>query len=80
MKPLTSLPLSPTSAITFTSASILREIMPMSVLLPTPLPENIPILWPLPQVSSESIAFTPIVTGSFIWGRSNGFDGAHCAG
>ena len=40
MKSRTSRPRSPTSAITFTSASVFRAIIPRSVLFPTPLPEK----------------------------------------
>ena len=38
--------------------------MPSIVLLPTPLPLKMPILWPLPQVSSASMVRTPVAIGS----------------
>ena len=56
---LTSRPRSPIRAITLMSALVLRANIPMSVLLPTPLPANIPILCPLPTVRSPSTALTP---------------------
>ena len=59
-KPRTSRPRSPTSASTTTSAAVPRAIMPSSVLLPTPLPPNSPMRWPRPQVSSASMARTPV--------------------
>ena len=56
---LTSLPRSPISAITFISAFVFLANIPISVLFPTPLPANIPILCPLPTVIKPSTAFTP---------------------
>ena len=41
---LTSRPRSPISAITFISALVFLANIPISVLFPTPLPANIPIL------------------------------------
>jgi hypothetical protein len=49
--------------ITFTSASVFRAIIPSRVLLPTPAAANNPIRCPSPQVSSESMARTPIEIG-----------------
>ena len=60
IKSPTSRPLSPIKAITLTSARPWRAIIPKRVLLPTPLPEKMPTLWPSPQVSKLSIAFTPV--------------------
>ena len=60
IKSKTSLPLSPISAITLTSASAVFAIIPKVVLLPTPLPANIPTLWPSPQVINPSIALIPV--------------------
>ena len=40
----------PTSASTVTPAEVPRAIMPIRVLLPTPLPPKIPTRWPRPQV------------------------------
>ncbi|MNC27428.1 hypothetical protein D3C75_756000 [compost metagenome] len=75
MKSSTSLPRSPIKAITFTSAEVLRAIMPIRVLLPTPDPAKIPTRWPLPIVSKPSIALTPILIGSCTLGRFSGLDG-----
>ncbi len=60
IKSRTSRPLSPINAMTLTSALQYRLIMPSKVLLPTPLPEKIPILWPSPHVRSPSIARIPV--------------------
>ena len=50
-----------------------RAIIPSSVLLPTPLPPNKPILCPRPQVRSPSIAVTPVPSGVVIDARDSGF-------
>ena len=71
----TSRPRSPTSASTLTSASEVRAISPNSVLLPTPLPEKMPILWPLPQVSSPSKLRMPNTNGSVMRFRLSGGGG-----
>ena len=63
MNSWTSRPRSPIRAITLTSASQLRAIMPSSVLLPTPEPAKMPMRWPLPQVSRPSMARTPVASG-----------------
>jgi hypothetical protein len=68
----TSLPRSPTSARTFTSASLLRAISPSSVLFPTPLPEKMPIRCPRPQVSRPSKQRRPKIIGSVIGLRCRG--------
>ena len=62
----TSRPRSPTSASTVRSALVLRAIMPISVLLPTPLPPKIPMRWPRPQVRNASTARMPQPIGSRI--------------
>ncbi len=72
---LTSLPLSPINVITFTSAFVLRAIIPIVTLLPTPLPANIPSLCPLPTVSKPSMALIPVCKGEFILILSNGLGG-----
>ena len=77
---LTSLPRSPTSAITLRSAFTFRAIIPISVDLPTPEPAKIPILCPLPIVRSPSIAFTPSSIGSCIFGLVSGFTGMPAIG
>ena len=59
----TSRPRSPTSAMTFTSASVWRAICPISVDLPTPEPAKRPTRWPSPTVSSASSARTPSGSG-----------------
>ena len=69
----TSLPRSPTKAMTLISAFTFFAIIPSSVLFPTPLPANIPILCPFPIVNVPSIAFTPNSIFSVIGGLSNGF-------
>ena len=63
MNSRTSRPRSPTSAMTLTSARVLRAIMPSSALLPTPEPAKMPRRWPRPQVSSVLIARTPRSSG-----------------
>src|SRR6266481_5687320 len=50
----TSRPRSPIRPKTVRSALVLRAIMPMSVLLPTPLPPKMPTRWPRPQVRKAS--------------------------
>src|SRR5665213_4598776 len=55
-KSRTSFPRSPTSAITLTSAAVLRAIIPSTVDFPTPDPAKIPTRCPFPTVSSPSIA------------------------
>ena len=72
----TSRPRSPTSASTTTSAAVPRAIMPSSVLLPTPLPPNRPMRWPRPQVSSASMARTPVPSGAPIGSRASGLSAA----
>ena len=67
----TSRPRSPISASTVISAAVPRAIMPISVLLPTPLPPKIPIRWPRPQVRKPSTARTPQPIGSLISVRSS---------
>ncbi len=57
------------------SAELFLETIPIRVLFPTPLPANIPILWPLPQVSNPSTALIPKDKGSDITLRSNGLGG-----
>jgi DNA topoisomerase-1 len=66
IKSLTSRPLSPISAITFRSAFVFLAIIPKRVLLPTPLPEKMPILCPFPTVSKPSSALMPRGRGWFI--------------
>ena len=68
----TSRPRSPTRAITLMSAFTFFAIMPSSVLLPTPLPANIPTLCPLPMESVPSMAFMPKSIRSLIGGRERG--------
>ena len=68
----TSLPRSPISATTLTSASEFLAIIPSKVLLPTPEPANNPIRCPQPNVKHESIALTPVENISVIIGLSNG--------
>ncbi len=67
---------SPISAITLTSAELWRDIAPSSVLLPTPLPPKMPILWPRPQGSRPSMARIPVTSGSVMCSRSSGFGGS----
>nr|CAA39531.1 unnamed protein product [Bacillus subtilis subsp. subtilis str. 168] len=71
----TSRPRSPTSAMTFKSASVCLAIIPIKVLFPTPLPAKIPIRWPLPTVSKLSIDLTPTPIFSRIGGRFIGLGG-----
>ncbi len=66
MNSLTSRPRSPIRAITFTSALVFRAIMPIRVDFPTPEPAKMPRRWPLPAVSSMSIARTPVTIRSVI--------------
>ena len=63
-KSSTSRPRSPISAMTFTSARVLRAIIESSVLLPTPAPAIIATRWPLPKVTKPLIARMPISSGS----------------
>ena len=72
----TSRPRSPTRQITLTSAVVLRAIMPRTVLLPTPDPAKMPMRWPLPIVSSPSMARMPRLTGSVIRRRVSASGGA----
>ena len=65
---------------TTTSAAVPRAIMPSSVLLPTPLPPNRPMRWPRPQVSSASMARTPVPSGAAIGSRASGLSGGGCSG
>ncbi len=71
-KSRTSRPRSPTRAMTLMSAFTFLAIMPIRVLLPTPEPAKIPIRWPLPMVSSPSMAFTPNSIRSVMAGRERG--------
>ena len=75
MNSRTSRPRSPISAITFTSVEALRAIIPSTVLLPTPEPAKMPTRWPLPAVSSPSMARTPVVSRSTIPRRRIGCGG-----
>ena len=61
-----SLPLSPISATTTTSASVNLVIIPSKIDFPTPEPAIIPSLWPLHTVKSELIALIPTSSTSFI--------------
>ena len=72
INPRTSRLRSPISAITATSAELCRTMVPNSVLLPTPDPPKMPIRWPRPQGSNESIARMPVISGSEIGSRSIG--------
>ena len=54
------------------SAAVPRAIMPISVLLPTPLPPKMPMRWPRPQVRKPSMARMPQLSGSRIGTRSSG--------
>ena len=54
------------------SAAVPRAIMPMSVLLPTPLPPKMPTRCPLPQVTKASMARMPQPSGSRMGTRSRG--------
>ena len=65
-KSRTSRPRSPTSPSTVRSAPVFRAIMPISVLLPTPLPPKIPTRCPRPQVRNPSMARIPQPRGSRI--------------
>ena len=53
MNSRTSRPRSPMRAMTLTSASVWRAIMPRTVLLPTPLPEKMPTRCPRAIVTAE---------------------------
>jgi len=68
----TSRPRSPTRPTTVTSAWVLRVIMPMRVLLPTPEPPKTPTRWPRPTVSSASMTRMPVPSGMRIGTRSSG--------
>jgi hypothetical protein len=63
-----------------TSAAVPRAIMPSSVLLPTPLPPNRPTRWPRPQVSSASMARTPVPSGDVDRLAASGLSGGGCSG
>ncbi len=76
----TSRPRSPISAITLISALVLRANIPISVLLPTPEPANIPIRWPFPTVISPSTAFTPSGSTSLIMTLAIGSGGIASTG
>ena len=76
----TSRPRSPTSASTVRSAEVPRVIMPISVLLPTPLPPKMPTRCPRPQVSKPSIARMPQPSGERIGERSSGIGASPCNG
>ncbi len=69
MNSRTSRPRSPTRAITLTSASVERAIIPSSDDLPTPDPAKMPRRWPRPQGTSASSERTPRPTRSRIGGR-----------
>lgn len=75
-KARTSRFLSPTSAITVTSAELFRDIDPKSVLLPTPLPPKMPIRWPWPTGIRPSTARSPVTNGAVICSRASGPGGA----
>ena len=72
IKSFTSLPLSPISPMTTTSALVCLVIMPIKILLPTPDPAIIAIRWPLPRVIMLLIAATPTSRGSLIGALSMG--------
>jgi hypothetical protein len=76
MNSFSSRPRSPTSAMTLTSARVLRAIEPSSVLLPTPEPDIMPRRCPRPQVSSPSMARTPSSSGLRMRARRNGLTGS----
>ena len=59
----TSRPRSPMRAITLTSASVFRDIIPKSTDFPTPDPAMIPTLWPRPIVNRPSRERIPSVMG-----------------
>ena len=71
----TSLPRSPTRAMTETSAAVPLVIMDMSEDLPTPEPAKIPRRWPRPQGTSPSRTRTPSSSCSEIRPRRSGWGG-----
>ena len=73
MNSRTSRPRSPIRPITFTSASVNFAIIPSSTLLPTPEPDMMPSLWPLPTVSRPLMARTPRSMGSWMRRRFSGW-------
>lgn len=75
MNSRTSLPRSPISPTTITSASVFLVIIPINTLLPTPLPAIKPIRWPLPTVNSPLIARTPTLSGVSTGRRFSGLIG-----
>ena len=75
MNSRTSRPRSPIRTTTLMSASVDLAIWPSRVLLPTPLPAKIPNLCPFAQVSSPSMARTPVARGSLILGLCIGGTG-----
>ena len=54
------------------ASEVLRVIMPIRVLLPTPDPPKMPTLWPRPTVKSASSTRIPVPNGSRIGRRSSG--------
>ena len=68
----TSRPRSPTRPTTVTSASVLRVIMPINVLLPTPDPPKMPTRWPRPTVNMASSTRMPVPSGVRMGARSSG--------
>ena len=75
-KSFTSRPRSPIRAITFTSAVVLRAIIPRRTLFPTPDPEKMPILCPQPMVKTPLIALIPVSRGRLIRFLNRGFMGS----
>ena len=71
-----SRPLSPTSEMTFTSASEPLAIMPRRIDFPTPLPAKIPILCPTPMGTKQSIDLIPEAKGSLILDLDKGLGGS----
>ena len=76
MNSRTSRPRSPMSAITVTSASVLRTIWAIRVDLPPPAAAKMPIRCPSPQVSIASSARNPSEIGLSMTRRSSGFGGS----
>jgi len=54
---------------TVRSAEDAAAIMPIKVLLPTPLPPKMPTRWPRPQVRKASMARTPVPMGDWMTWR-----------
>ncbi len=76
----TSRPRSPMSPTTMTSASLCRQSMPSSVLLPTPVPAKRPMRWPRPSGRSASMARTWVSIAWWIGWRAKGLGGAALSG